>query len=133
MARTDGSPYSDGFLEEMRILLTQARDWMQAGVEVEEHEIIEYIGEENTGIDQHQADDASAVYEQTLALTLRNTLSGTLAEVEDALKALEAGTYGKCKRCGRWISEERLRVVPFADLCIEDAQQESSDFEPPRY
>lgn len=133
MAQMGDSPYSQEFLAEMRDLLTQARDWMQAGVEVEEQQIIEYIGEENTGIDQHQADDASAVYEQTLALTLRNTLSGTLGEVKDALKTLEEGTYGECERCGQWISEDRLRVLPFADLCIECAQRESRDFEPPRY
>jgi DnaK suppressor protein len=133
MAQNDGSPYSQEFLDEMRDLLGQAREWMQAGVDVEEQQIIEYIGEENAGIDQHQADDASAVYEQTLALTLRNTLSGTLAEVNDALKALDRGTYGRCERCGRWISEERLRVLPFADLCIRCAAAESGDFEPPRY
>lgn len=133
MAQTGDSPYGQEFLDEMRDLLTQARAWMQAGVEVEEQQIIEYIGEENTGIDQHQADDASAVYEQTLALTLRNTLSGTLSEVKDALKTLDEGTYGKCERCGKWIGQERLRVLPFADLCIECAQRESRDFEPPRY
>lgn len=129
----DKPPYSEEFLAEMRDLLLQAKQWMQQGIEVEERDIIEYVGGENTGIDQHQADDASAVYEQSMALTLRNTLAGTLAEVNDALADLDRGTYGKCERCGQWIDQARLRALPFADLCIKCAQRESHDFELPKY
>lgn len=133
MAHEDEYPYRDEFLEEMRELLGQAKVWMKEGVEVGEQDIIAYVGGENAGIDQHQADDASAVYDQSMALTLRNTLAGTLANVNEALAALERGTYGKCRRCGDWIDPARLHAVPFANLCFDCASRESSDFELPRY
>lgn len=133
MAHDDQPPYSEEFLQEMHDLLDQAKTWMQQGIEVEEQDIIGYVGGENTGIDQHQADDASAAYEQSLALTLRNTLAGTLSDVNEALKALERGTYGKCGDCGDWIDPARLRAVPFASLCIDCASRKSWDFEPPKY
>ncbi len=133
MAQQDRHPYDQQFLDEMRQVLTQAMEWMEQGVAVGDREIIDYIGGVNAGIDQHPADDASAVYEQTLALTLRNTLSGTLAEVKEALRAIDEGTYGRCERCGEWIDPARLRALPFTDRCFTCAAKESRDFELPKY
>lgn len=127
------APYDWKFLEEMRKLLLQAKAWREQEIEVGDREIIEYIGGVNAGIDQHQADDATAVYEQELAFTLRNTLAGSLTQVEDALRAIDEGTYGRCKGCGDWIDPARLRALPFTDLCIRCASRESANFTPPRY
>ncbi len=127
------APYDETFLREMRRLLLQAKAWREQGIEVGDREIVEYIGGVNAGIDQHQADDATAVYEQELAFTLRNTLAGSLTQVEDALQAIDEGTYGRCKGCGDWIDPARLRALPFTDLCIRCASRESADFTPPRY
>lgn len=40
-----------------------------------------------------------------------------LAEVDEALVALEDGTYGTCRRCGETISPERLDAVPHTLSC----------------
>jgi len=40
-----------------------------------------------------------------------------LAQVELALKRLDAGTYGNCADCGEPIPLERLRVQPAAQRC----------------
>ena len=40
-----------------------------------------------------------------------------LAQVESALKRLDAGTYGNCAECGEPIALERLRVQPAALRC----------------
>lgn len=126
-------PYDRAFLEEMRGILLQAKEWREQGIEVGDREVIEYIGGVNAGIDQHQADDATAVYDQELAFTLRNTLAGTLSQVNGALRAIDEGTYGQCKTCGDWIDPARLRALPFAHQCIRCATRESADFEPPTY
>lgn len=133
MTRDKKPPYDQQLLDEMRQVLTQAKVWMEQGVAVGDREIIDYIGGVNAGIDQHPADDASAVYEQALALTLRNTLAATLTEINGALNALDDGTYGKCRICGIWIDPARLRALPFTDLCITCAERKSRDFEPPTY
>lgn len=44
--------------------------------------------------------------------------SGVLAKIEDAFVMLERGTFGKCVDCGEDIAENRLKAVPFTELCI---------------
>ncbi len=38
-------------------------------------------------------------------------------EIEDALKAIEEGTYGVCEMCDELISIGRLKAKPFAKYC----------------
>lgn len=40
-----------------------------------------------------------------------------IRQLEEALKRIEAGTYGICAQCGEDISGARLDAVPFAQLC----------------
>jgi len=42
-----------------------------------------------------------------------------LRRVDDALGRLREGSYGLCEVCGKPIPLSRLRVVPFADLCVK--------------
>jgi DnaK suppressor protein len=46
-----------------------------------------------------------------------------LTEVEDALKRIENGSYGKCVDCGQTIPEKRLEALPWAARCIEDEER----------
>jgi len=46
-----------------------------------------------------------------------------LAQVEEALKRMEEGTYGICEVTGKPIPLTRLQALPYATLCIE-AQRE---------
>ena len=39
--------------------------------------------------------------------------------IRAALKRIEAGAFGECESCGREITLERLRAVPYAACCIE--------------
>ena len=45
-----------------------------------------------------------------------------LSEVQQALKRITEGTYGRCKVCGRPIAEKRLEALPSAALCIKDQE-----------
>ncbi len=46
-----------------------------------------------------------------------------LTEVEDALKRIEAGTYGRCTACGEQIPDKRLEAMPWVALCIKDEER----------
>ncbi len=42
-----------------------------------------------------------------------------LEQITAALNRLDAGTYGRCTRCGGTIAAARLEVLPHAAACIE--------------
>jgi RNA polymerase-binding transcription factor DksA len=42
---------------------------------------------------------------------------GTLAQIDEALRRLDAGKYGACRECGGEIAKARLRALPFAVRC----------------
>lgn len=47
-----------------------------------------------------------------------DTLEERLKEVNDALIRIEAGTYGKCSKCGKDIEPEKLEANPAATVCM---------------
>ncbi len=53
-----------------------------------------------------------------MAAMSAETGSETIREIERALQKLDEGTYGVCEGCHNSISARRLRVRPFASLCI---------------
>ena len=77
-------------------------------------------GHPTTG--NHMADDATDVAEQAKAMALRNNLEAMLKQVDRALAHIAKRTYGLCERCGKPIGAERLKVMPWATLCIEHAK-----------
>jgi DnaK suppressor protein len=41
-----------------------------------------------------------------------------LNAIDDALQRIKDGTYGTCEECGKKISKDRLKIMPFARYCI---------------
>jgi RNA polymerase-binding transcription factor DksA len=77
----------------------------------------------SSSADNHLADTASETYEREFDEGLEEDARGRLREVEDALTRIEDGSYGTCRVCGQAIPEERLEVVPWTTLCIDDARK----------
>ncbi len=63
-------------------------------------------------------EEATETFEFEKRLVLESSLRATLAEIDHALEKFEAGTYGKCEKCGRIIEQERLEARPQASLCM---------------
>jgi DnaK suppressor protein len=70
-----------------------------------------------------QAAAATFVFEQQRDLAMRDHMKAQLQHVQTALASLDAGTYGRCKACGRPIAVERLQAIPWVELCIDDARK----------
>lgn len=52
--------------------------------------------------------------------------SQELVQVQDALRRIEAGTYGKCIACGRQIVMARLEAIPWTPYCLEDQEKQDA-------
>ncbi len=63
-------------------------------------------------------EEATETFEFEKRLVLESSLRATLAEIDHALEKFEAGTYGKCEKCGQNIEPERLEARPQASLCM---------------
>jgi DnaK suppressor protein len=74
--------------------------------------------DDDYGVGNHMADDATEVFTRERDLALRNNTQDLLAQVEVALQRLDEGTYGICARCGNAINPERLEALPYATYCI---------------
>jgi len=53
--------------------------------------------------------------------TLQDSIAQVLDEIDEALRKIEAGTYGVCARCGQPISAPRLDALPYAVRCVDCA------------
>ena len=62
--------------------------------------------------------DADSVLERELAEAGVTRAAETLADIQHALRRLDAGGYGSCERCGRTMPLERLQAIPSARLCV---------------
>lgn len=69
--------------------------------------------------DNHPADIASETFEVEKGRALEANEASMLDKINDALNAIEEGSYGKCKICGKDIDEGRLEFLPYAVNCIE--------------
>lgn len=77
-----------------------------------------------TAFDEEFADAGTATFEREKDLSLSNNIKDLLLKIEHALERIDEGTYGICERCGNPIEKARLRALPYANLCIKDAQAE---------
>jgi RNA polymerase-binding transcription factor len=64
-------------------------------------------------------DRANNAYNRELMFSLSDTERATLLQIENALRRMDEGGYGRCANCGQMISIQRLEAVPWARFCID--------------
>jgi DnaK suppressor protein len=72
--------------------------------------------------DEHDPEGATIAFERAQSAALLDQARARLAEVGAALDRLDAGTYGRCTRCGAAIGADRLAARPAAATCIRCAR-----------
>ncbi len=80
-------------------------------------------GSEASAFGMHQADAGSDAYDRDFALSLLSQEQDALYEIDEALKRIEIGTYGKCEMSGKPIPRARLEAIPFARFTVECQSQ----------
>jgi len=77
------------------------------------------VSSELAHLDNHPGDEGTETFEQELEATTDMFLSDEERRIQDARRALAAGTYGTCTDCGLEIPAARLAAVPEAVRCLE--------------
>lgn len=72
--------------------------------------------------DEHDPEGSSTAFERQHVAALLDRARAHLDELDQALRRLERGAYGRCEGCGEPIPSERLEVRPAATLCVRCAE-----------
>jgi DnaK suppressor protein len=78
------------------------------------------------GFDDDPADAGSASFERETAQSLSNHARRLLTQIDDALRRMDAGSYGTCESCGEQIEADRLEALPYATLCMTCKRREET-------
>lgn len=109
-------------MDRLRKLLIQKREEL---VREAKEEIKKFkSGERKQMVESVMDDGDLSVLDLTEDISFRQLSShrDTLLKIDAAIRKLDEGTYGTCDDCGDNISEERLKVMPFAIYC-RDCQE----------
>jgi len=68
---------------------------------------------------KHQADQGTDVDSLEKEVYLLENLQEKIKHINQALKRIYDKSYGLCEMCGCYIEERRLKIVPYASMCIE--------------
>ena len=66
----------------------------------------------------HMADVASDNYEREFSLSLADAEQKVLNRINSAIEKMDANTFGICELCEKKITKARLKIVPYAELCV---------------
>jgi RNA polymerase-binding transcription factor len=75
---------------------------------------------------QDAEEQAVTDFAKDMEFALVQMKADTLALIDEALRRLEAGTYGECAECGTEIPAARLKALPFAVKCVNCQEQEET-------
>ena len=70
-------------------------------------------------LDNHPADLGTELHDEEVSETTGIFLEEEERRIAEARRALEDGSYGTCKDCGKAIPPERLEAVPEAVRCLD--------------
>ena len=94
---------------------------------IKKNEILDTIDREDQDeISDHESenvigdivDTANSAYESQIFDALSENEQKKLHEINEALKRIEEGVYGKCVVCGNEIEKKRLNAIPEAKKCF---------------
>lgn len=85
-------------------------------------EIGKYISGDNKQLvdtANDEGDWAQVDISEDLSLQRLSAHRKLMHNIDEAIRKIDAGTYGICEECGEDISEKRLLVLPAATLCVD--------------
>ena len=99
--------------------LIETRDKVLAQMQYRVDEALDRSNAEKRGVNTHMADVSNDNARHEMELRMLSEDGDVLKLIEEALKRLEKGEYGRCQECGEPISEGRLKIRPYAVFCVK--------------
>jgi RNA polymerase-binding transcription factor DksA len=78
-------------------------------------------GSELSNAPFHLGDMGTEEYLYDMNTTLLANEQYIVREAREALRRMDAGTYGKCEGCGQAIAKARLEAIPYTRFCVKCA------------
>ncbi len=110
-------------LQEREVLEKQYRDLEEGNLHSSQSEV---SGE--MPFEEDYAASGTTTFERERDLSLSENVKDILKRVNEALERIDNGTFGICQMCSQPIPEERLKALPYANLCISCKQKEEKGF-----
>jgi DnaK suppressor protein len=120
--------YTKKELDELRKRLLEEKEQLQVQLSTIEEGTFSGTQSDMSGevsFDDENADAGTFTFERERDLSIENNVRDLLGKIDRALARMDDGTYGICTRCGKPIEKARLKALPYADLCIKDAQAQA--------
>ena len=74
-----------------------------------------------------ETDLATSLVQQQLNCTIRDREYAKLRRIDAALDRINEGVYGHCEDCEEEIGAKRLENQPWAELCIQHAEEKERE------
>lgn len=74
-----------------------------------------------------ETDLATSLVQQQLNCTIRDREYSKLRRIDAALDRIQEGHYGHCEDCEEEIGAKRLENQPWAELCIQHAEEKERE------
>ena len=117
------TPFNNAKLKEFEQRLLKIKTILREGMEHLEDNSLKKSGRDASGdlsnLPIHLADAGSDTFEQDFSLGLLEGEDIEVKEVDEALERIGNKTYGICEECSEPIAENRLKVIPYARLCVK--------------
>ncbi|HXH74283.1 MAG TPA: TraR/DksA family transcriptional regulator [Bacteriovoracaceae bacterium] len=104
------------------LLLTHRQQILNVGLLNRSEDL--HVNEEDLS---DETDLASSLIQQQLSCTIRDREYAKLRRIDFALEKIADGSYGHCEECEEEINSKRLENAPWADLCIQHAEEKERE------
>jgi len=119
MAKKSAVPKFTGKDLEYYKALMLARDAVLGRMRNHAEDALDCSNADKRGATTHMADVSFDNSRHEMELRMLTEEGDVLSLIEDAVKRLAAGEYGRCQDCGEMISEGRLAARPYAVFCVK--------------
>lgn len=122
MTKKEVIQYKKLLLEKREEILKEIKD-----IAKESSKSLKEASGDLSGYSYHIADMASDSYDREFSLNIASSEQEVVYEIDEALKRIREGKYGKCVECSKKIPVRRLKALPYAKLCIQCQSKEEKN------